>query len=173
MTLSSHFLPSDSHSMKTLTSTPLLLLLCSCVQVEDGPRFVRADSVKVAVLHSRDGGIEVVNASLPQSNEYELTIEVTAYCPCARCCGKMTGRTSTESNAWRPGIAVCPGALPYGTLIHVPGYDRAEWAVTDDTGSAMKKAWKKGKVLLDVRMTYHWQAVQWGRQLLTVRIREP
>jgi 3D (Asp-Asp-Asp) domain-containing protein len=84
----------------------------------------------------------------------------------------MTGKTSTRTNAWKPGIAVDPQAIPYGTVIQVPGYTRAEWAVADDTGGAMRRAWRKNrKILIDIRMSYHWEAVQWGRQSLRVRIR--
>jgi 3D (Asp-Asp-Asp) domain-containing protein len=59
-------------------------------------------------------------------------------------------------------------------MIKVPGYERAEWAEADDTGGAMRTAWRKKKeIVLDVRMTYHWQAVQWGDQYLEVIIKSP
>jgi len=108
----------------------------------------------------------------PKVTERRIMARVTAYCPCTRCT-PGTGRTSTRTSAWRPGIAVAPLAIPYGSLIHVPGYDRAEWAKADDTGGAMRKAWRNGKILLDVRFDYHWQAVQWGDQYLEVIIRSP
>jgi 3D (Asp-Asp-Asp) domain-containing protein len=98
---------------------------------------------------------------------------VTAYCPCAVCCQEMTGRTSTGSNAWRPGIAVDKRAIPYGSFIHVSGYERAEWAIADDTGAAMRRDWKRGIIHIDVRMTYHREAREWGRQILEVKIRKP
>lgn len=100
--------------------------------------------------------------------------KVTSYCPCERCCRRMTGLTSTQTNAWQPGVAVAPGAIPYGSLVRVPGYDRAVWAVADDTGAAMRNSWNKyGEIHVDVRMTYHWQARDWGTQYLTIEIREP
>ena len=94
---------------------------------------------------------------------------VTAYCPCSKCCGYATpGRTSTGRSAWKPGIAADPRALPYGTEIYVKGYGRRR---VDDTGGAMRRSWRrKGVLHLDIRMTYHYQAVRWGRKMMKVRI---
>ena len=96
---------------------------------------------------------------------------VTAYCPCARCCGRSAdGRTSIGLSAWKPGIAAEPRAVPYGTRIYVEGYGEA---VVDDTGAAMRRVWRrKGQIQLDLRMTYHWQAREWGRQEMFVRVYE-
>jgi len=174
--------------MRALALVPLSFLLCSCAEIKENSeiKLVRASSVQAVRVHlikveeleqinfAGFGPIEITPNSPNKRKERTLTVEVTAYCPCARCCDKMTGETSTQSNAWKPGVAAFPGALPYGTLVSVPGYERAEWAVIDDTGGAMKKAWKnKGKILLDIRMVYHWQARQWGRKTLTVGVIDP
>ncbi len=94
---------------------------------------------------------------------------VTAYCPCSKCCGYATpGRTSIGKSAWKPGIAADPRAIPYGTEIYVKGYGRQ---IVDDTGGAMRHSWRrKGVLHLDIRMTYHYQAVKWGRKMMKVRI---
>ncbi len=94
---------------------------------------------------------------------------VTAYCPCRRCCGRFSnGRTSIGVSAWKPGIAADPKALSYGTKIDVPGYGIA---YVDDTGIAMRRSWRSNGMLhLDLRMTYHWQAREWGTQIMQVRI---
>lgn len=94
---------------------------------------------------------------------------VTAYCPCRRCCGRhANGRTSTGSSAWKRGAAVDPGAIPYGSRIFVPGYG---FALVDDTGGAMRRLWRNERMVhVDVRMTYHWQARQWGRKVLQVQV---
>jgi 3D (Asp-Asp-Asp) domain-containing protein len=67
-------------------------------------------------------------------------------------------------NAWKmDGCAVDPSAIPYGTLVWVPAVG---WRVADDTGSAMKRSWKKGVYHVDVRMGTVWQARRWGSQEL-------
>jgi 3D (Asp-Asp-Asp) domain-containing protein len=87
---------------------------------------------------------------------------VSAYCPCARCCGRRAiGLTATEESAWRPGVAADWGVLKPGTKVTIPGYGVA---IVDDKGGKIKGN------RLDVRMTYHWQARQWGIQWLEVEI---
>ncbi|MDR2391654.1 MAG: 3D domain-containing protein [Planctomycetota bacterium] len=96
---------------------------------------------------------------------------VTAYCPCARCCGLSSpGVTSIGKNAWLPGLAADPAYLDYGTRIFVPGYGLS---VMDDTGGAMRRHWRRNGILhIDIRMTYHHEAKRWGRQYLRVKIYE-
>lgn len=109
----------------------------------------------------------------PEGRSYrEVRALVTAYCPCSRCCGRhANGRTSLGTTAWRPGMAADPRAVPYGTLVDVPGY--GAYAI-DDTGGAMRQSWRRrGVIHIDIRKTYHWQAREWGRRYMTVRIYDP
>lgn len=94
---------------------------------------------------------------------------VTAYCPCVKCCGSSAiGITSIGKNAWTPGLAADPEYLGYGTTVFVPGYGLSN---IDDTGGAMRRHWRRNGVLhIDVRMTYHYEARQWGKQYLRVKI---
>lgn len=96
-------------------------------------------------------------------------VKATAYCPCKICCGRMTGLTKMETNAWKPGVAVDPRYIPLGSHLDIPGYPRNNgvWILADDTGSAVK-GWH-----IDVRFQYHWQAVQWGVKYIKVRIHDP
>lgn len=96
---------------------------------------------------------------------------VTAYCPCQRCCGvNARGITSTGTTAWRPGAAADPRRMAYGTQIYVPGYGLA---VIDDTGGAMRQSHvRRNQLHLDMRMTYHYEARQWGRRYLYIRVYE-
>lgn len=96
---------------------------------------------------------------------------VTAYCPCTKCCGSSSqGITSIGKNAWTPGLAADPECLDYGAKVFVPGYGLS---VVDDTGGAMRRHWRRNGLLhIDVRMTYHYEARQWGKQYLRVKIYE-
>ena len=95
----------------------------------------------------------------------------TAYCPCPKCCGTQSpGITSIGKNAWTNGLAADPTYLNYGTKVFVPGYGLS---VIDDTGGAMRRHWRRNGILhIDVRMTYHYEARQWGKQYLRVKIYE-
>lgn len=113
------------------------------------------------------------NPAAKEADIYETIVaKVTAYCPCARCCGSFAnGRTSTKTNAWRPGIASDPSVIPYGTEITVPGYGTAK---VDDTGSAMRKSWRNESIIhLDIRFQYHWQARNWGTKIMRLKIKRP
>lgn len=94
---------------------------------------------------------------------------VTAYCPCSKCCGTHSpGITSIGKNAWTSGLAADPLYLDYGTRVFVPGYGHS---AVDDTGGAMRRHWRQNGILhIDVRMSYHYEARQWGKQYQRVRI---
>jgi len=140
-----------------------------------GIGFPRQGSVASASFQSLDPEPvqEVIDTRLRDEHGHyrEVIAKVTAYCPCNVCCSSYAdGRTSIGKSAWKPGIAAAPAALPYGTQIAVPQY--GTFAV-DDTGSAMRRAWNRGGTIhIDVRMTYHYEARNWGTQYLTIRIYE-
>jgi len=99
--------------------------------------------------------------------------KITAYEPSRRSCGSFAnGKTSTGDNAWKmDGVAVAPQAIPYGTKIWIPGIGFRE---ADDTGSAMKDSWREDRqVHIDVRMTYYYQARNWGVQHDVVYLYRP
>lgn len=105
----------------------------------------------------------------PAGKYREIWAVVTAYCPCSRCCGRnAAGITSQGTSAWKPGVAADPRAISYGTKLFIPGYGTY---VVDDTGGAMRRSWRNdGRVHVDIRMTYHWQAKEWGRKYMKIRL---
>lgn len=111
---------------------------------------------------------------------YERLALVTAYSPSIEGGGAGTGITSTGMpTSMRPhGAAVDPRAIPYGSVISVPGYRQEPerggpfWHC-DDTGAALRNDWDKGVLHIDVRMRTVWSARQWGVRWLTVTIYTP
>lgn len=93
---------------------------------------------------------------------------VTAYCPCARCCGKHAdGITasgySVFTNSGRI-VAADTRLLPFGTMLSIPGYARTEVVPVLDTGKDIKGN------RLDVFFASHRKAREWGARWLTVTI---
>lgn len=91
-----------------------------------------------------------------------LVVTTTAYAPTAEQCDDTPGETATGSDARQEyGIAADPRAVPYGTVLRVPGYGDAP---VDDTGGAMRQDWEKhGVVHLDLRIPLrrfdgHWRS---------------
>jgi 3D (Asp-Asp-Asp) domain-containing protein len=108
--------------------------------------------------------VEPTPVIVKENPKYKIIrVKCYSYCPCSRCT-PGSGKTSTGGNAWQPGIAVDPRVIPLGSTIEVPGYERATQAFADDTGRDIKG------YTIDVRMTYHWQARQWGVQYLDIKV---
>jgi 3D (Asp-Asp-Asp) domain-containing protein len=82
-----------------------------------------------------------------------MDVVATAYCPCEYCTDG-DGKTSTNRNAWLPGVAVDPKVIPLGSRIDIPYYGGQ--ILADDIGGRIK-----GK-RIDVRFKTHTEAKIWG-----------
>ncbi len=115
-----------------------------------------------------------------EKTEY-MTLEATGYCKCGECCGwrrnlllqpvyasgsmkgekKKVGKTASGTKA-KPGtIAADTSVFPFGTRLKVPGYG---WGTVEDRGGAIKG----GRI--DLFFKSHKQALEWGRQTVTVEV---
>ena len=93
---------------------------------------------------------------------------VTAYTPRREECDDDPGVTATGTDAFRrPGIAADPRALPYRSVVRVPGYGEA---AVDDTGGDMRRAWDRGVLQLDVRIPRRAPDGRWRSEAECVRI---
>lgn len=78
---------------------------------------------------------------------------VTAYCGCAKCCGKTDGITATGTQATEGRtIAVDPSIIPYGTTVYING----QAFVAEDCGGAIKGNH------IDMYFNSHDAALEWG-----------
>lgn len=94
---------------------------------------------------------------------------LTAYCPCAKCCGKWangitaTGTTATEGRT----IAVDPALIPYGATVTVYFADGTSHTYTaEDCGGAIKEN------RIDVFFDDHQAAREFGVQTAYVYMGE-
>ncbi len=88
----------------------------------------------------------------------------TAYCSCAKCCGKFSnGYTHIGLPAKKGVIAVDPSVIPLGTRVYVDGYG---YAVAADTGGAIKGN------RIDVCFDTHEEALRWGMKKVKVYLLE-
>jgi len=98
----------------------------------------------------------------------EMEVNASAYCSCEICCYPYSdGVTSRGVDAKTKGVAVDPKIIPYGSIIEIPNYGTV---VADDTGGAMRGRDKNGLVKIDVRFKTHQEALNWGRNKLTIKI---
>jgi 3D (Asp-Asp-Asp) domain-containing protein len=90
-----------------------------------------------------------------------IQMEVTAYCPCEKCCGRWAdGFFADGSPVGGRAVAADTSIYPFGTTFDVPGYGVA---VVKDRGGAIK-----GKNRLDLYFSTHQEALNWGRQTIEV-----
>jgi 3D (Asp-Asp-Asp) domain-containing protein len=96
-------------------------------------------------------------------------MEVTAYCPCQKCCGPAAAGVTASGlpvthNQGRF-VAADTTVLPFGSLIRIPGYHGTEVPVIDRGGAI------KGNKI-DVYFPTHEEALQWCLQWLLVTVVE-
>lgn len=97
----------------------------------------------------------------PSRGERVLVFEATAYCSCAKCCGKSNGITATGVQASSRTIAADWNVLPPGTEVHIEGIG---YRVVEDRGGGIKGN------KLDVWFLSHQEAWEYGRRQVEVRI---
>lgn len=102
--------------------------------------------------------IELPTQSEKKENERIAlgSFEVTAYCPCVKCCGQWadgityTGTKATEGRT----IAVDPDVIPLGSKVEIDGVTY----IAEDIGGAVDGN------RLDLYFNSHDEALSWGRQ---------
>ena len=93
---------------------------------------------------------------------------LTAYCPCAKCCGKTDGITATGTTAAEGRtIAVDPRVIPYGSTVTIYFADGTSHTYTaEDCGGAIKEN------RIDVFFADHQTAREFGVQTAYVYMEE-
>lgn len=116
---------------------------------------------------------EAAASHLPRMSEtgashgHVVWMEVTAYCPCPKCCGaQAVGITASGLNvSYNAGrfVAADTDVLPFGTKVLVPGYDAQPVEVIDRGGAIRGNR-------LDVFFPTHEEALRWGRRIVAVTV---
>ena len=93
-------------------------------------------------------------------------MEVTGYCPCAKCCGPDAAGITASGKpvSYNGGAFAAADAdeLPFGAVLRIPGYHDGARIEVIDRGSAIRHA------KVDVFFPTHEQAEIWGRQWVAV-----
>ena len=91
-------------------------------------------------------------------------IVATAYCPCAKCCGKYADGITASGVPAEGKLIAAPKSVAFGTLIFVPGYGLAP---VEDRGRAIRGD------RLDLLFPTHAAAKRFGRRKVTVQVWKP
>jgi len=122
--------------------------------------------------------VELLISAAPAKSEATMThvtprvvwMEVTAYCPCKKCCGpKAQGLTASGKRInFNDGLFVAADkkVFDFHTRLKIPGYASGQTVPVLDRGGAIKGN------KLDVFFPTHAEALKWGRQKLAVSVVE-
>lgn len=91
------------------------------------------------------------------------TINTSAYCSCASCCGKTNGITASGAKATAWYTVAAGKGYPLGTIIYIPALSNKPnggWFVVQDRGGAISNN------KLDIFCSTHSEALQFGRKNL-------
>ena len=106
---------------------------------------------------------ETIAASTEGKEPVVRTLNASAYCSCAKCCGKSNGITSSGRLATEWHTVAAGSGLPIGTVIYIPAFadkPNGGWFVVEDRGGAISNN------KIDVFMGSHSSAIQFGRRNL-------
>lgn len=97
-----------------------------------------------------------------------VRMRVTAYCPCAKCCGNFSDGITACNHQIRPGdmFVAADKSFRFRTDMIVPGYNRNQPVQVLDRGRLIKGN------RLDVFFSSHSVAKKWGTRNLDVMVRE-
>ncbi len=97
------------------------------------------------------------------SNETEgktKIYKITAYCSCAKCCGKTNGITASGRKAKAGRTIAAPRGFKFGTKLSING----KTYIVEDRGGAIKGN------RIDLYVNSHSEALRWGVRYLPVKI---
>lgn len=92
-----------------------------------------------------------------------LTVEVTHYCACSKCCGKNADGITASGKAVTRGMVAMSSQWPFGTQIMIKG---VMYTVEDRGGSGIEN--NRGRV--DIFVPNHQEALRLGRYTTTATI---
>ena len=104
------------------------------------------------------------SSTLPRVSSTSTTggtvYKITAYCPCAKCCGKTNGRTASGTTATAGRTIAASSKFAFGTKLNIGGHVYT----VEDRGGAINGN------KIDIFVNSHAEALQWGVRYLNVSV---
>lgn len=178
MTATSAALVKEARHMPALASVSLRGPDNTAVEIipaglQEGPRVVEptpAEAARAVKLIERVSADTRWFNGRPVRPARVLWMQVTAYSPDARSCGKWAdGKTATLHSVETNGgnlVAADTRLLPFGSMLSVEGYADGQIVPVLDRGGAIKG------YHIDLLMPTHEQAMQWGDKRMPVIVWE-
>lgn len=120
---------------------------------------------KKTAVTSRSGSTirstTTVAVSAQPTTEKWIWANVSAYCSCAKCCGKATGITASGTKATAGRTIAAPSTYSFGTKIELEGM--GTYTVEDRGGAIQGNK-------IDVYFNSHSEALKFGRRQVKMRV---
>ena len=105
------------------------------------------------------------SSTLPRTSSTSTTAggtvyKITAYCPCAKCCGKTNGRTASGTTATAGRTVAASSKFAFGTKLNIGGHVYT----VEDRGGAINGN------KIDIFVNTHAEALAWGVRYLNVSV---
>ena len=128
----------------------------------------RSDDAEVLITSAPIRVETAPTAMLRRTGPRVVMMEVTAYCPCKKCCGpRAQGITASGKRVNYNGglfVAADKDVFKFNTMLKIPGYASGRAVPVLDRGGAIKGN------KLDVFFPSHTEALKWGRQRIAVTV---
>lgn len=112
------------------------------------------------VVTSRSSTSRTSKTNTPTKTSSTQMYKVTAYCSCAKCCGKTTGITASGTKATAGRTVATSSKFSFGTKLNING----QTYVVEDRGGAITGN------RIDIYMSSHAAALAWGVKYLPVSV---
>ena len=108
----------------------------------------------------------MVIAQMAHAEWKTVKMNVSAYCPCKKCCGEFSdGHTATGYKITKGDrFVAAPRTYSFGTRMVIAGYNRGNPVIVRDRGGAIKGN------KLDLYFDTHQEALNWGVKILEVKL---
>ena len=103
------------------------------------------------------------SSNITTGNEKWIWANVSAYCSCAKCCGKTNGITASGAKATANHTIAAPSTYKFGTKIEIEGM--GIYTVEDRGGAIQGNR-------IDIYMNSHQEALAWGVRYLELEVLE-
>ena len=96
-----------------------------------------------------------------KDNSGYIKFTATAYCGCAKCCGKSTGKTASGTTATAGRTVAMSSSYSFGTKIEIQGMGTY---IVEDRGGAIKGN------RIDIFFSNHQKALDFGRKTVYLKV---
>jgi len=128
------------------------------VQVRSNVTSRSSDTIRESSLPSTSTKSESSKSN--KSSGKTKIYKITAYCSCAKCCGKSNGITACGKKAKAGRTIAAPRGFTFGTKLSING----KTYVVEDRGGAIKGN------RIDMYVNSHSEALRWGVKYLPVKV---